>query len=74
MGIDKKMAIIIANSTIDGIQKLIPKDRELLHSGIDALQVIIAKAIDDTDNGPQFKALMVHINESITEWQESDEE
>jgi len=70
----KEIAIAIANQMVDGLQKnFIPADKVLLQDGIDAVQVIIAKAIDDTDNGPQFLAMLGVVVKAVKDYEDSEE-
>jgi len=63
---------MLANQLIDGLQKnFISEDKELLQSGIDAVQVIIAKSIDDTENGPQFKSMLQAVIDAVKNWEET---
>lgn len=69
------MALILANQMVDGLQKFfIDEDKKLLQGAIDSVQVIIAKAIDDIPNGPQFRAMLLKIEEAVTTFKDSGEE
>ncbi len=71
----REIAIILANQMVDGLQKhFISEDKVLLQSGIDAVQVIIAKAIDDKPNGPQFRAMLVTVTQAVKDFEDSGEE
>jgi len=70
----KELAILLANQLIDGLQKnFIAEDKDLLQDAIDAVQVIIAKAIDDTPNGDQFKAMLHEVVKAVKNYQDSGE-
>jgi len=71
----KEIAIAIANQMVDGLQKnFIPADRVLLQDAIDAVQVIIAKAIDEEDNGTQFLAMLGVVVKAVKDYEDSSEE
>jgi len=70
----KEIAIAIANQMVDGLQKnFIPADRVLLQDAIDAVQKIIAKAIDETPNGPQFLAMLGVVVKAVKDYEDSEE-
>jgi len=69
----KEIAIAIANQMVDGLQKnFIPADRVLLQDAIDAVQIIIAKAIDETKNGPQFLAMLGVVVKAVKDYEDSE--